>query len=105
MSYSRSRAIFFTSTTLLLLLSLIIVILYSLNLAFIWNPAADFNLLVIEIDDQYYPVPVLPDNLYIADSKLGLAFGIISLVVSLACVIFAVKLWPDEKRVSGSPTP
>jgi hypothetical protein len=101
MSYSRSRATFFLSTTLLLLLSVITVILYSLAVAFISSPIVDLSQ-VINFDRQSFPVlEVLPQNLNSASSKLALASGVISLVVSLTCVVFAVLFWPDNKRVSG----
>lgn len=98
-SYSRSRAIFFISMTLLQLLSFITVILYSLTLAFISNPIVGLSQ-VINFDRQSFPVlQVLPETLNTASAKLALASGVLSLVVSSACVIFAVFFWPDEKRV------
>jgi hypothetical protein len=100
--FSRRRATLFVSTALLLLLSILTVTLYSSTLAFISNPLADLSRRINFDQQSYPPLLVLPQNLDIASSKLVLASSIISLVVSSACVIFALLFWPDGNRVSSS---
>lgn len=98
---SRPRVAFFIAAVLLLLVSILTVTLYSSILAFISNPVADRSQL-INFDQQSYPVlQILPQNLNTASPKLALASGVISIVVSSACIIFAVLFWPDGNTVSN----
>lgn len=98
--HSRFRIAFFVSVVILLLLSMIAVSLYSSILAFVSNPIVDESEL-INFDRQSFPVlQVLPQNLNSASSELALPSNVVSLAVSLACIIFAGLFWPDGNRVS-----
>ncbi|KAH6711601.1 hypothetical protein BKA61DRAFT_578045 [Leptodontidium sp. MPI-SDFR-AT-0119] len=59
---------------------------------------------LINFDHQLYPaVEYLPTNLNTTNSKLSLASSAISLAISLICVVFAGRFWPDGKRTFPIP--
>jgi hypothetical protein len=103
-SNSWARFAFCISITLLFILSLTGAVLYGIILSYISHAVApslgDWN--------NFHPVfqkkiSILPQDLNVTSSKLALASNVISLFISMCCVIFVVFFWPNGKRVSNGP--
>jgi hypothetical protein len=100
-----ARFAFRVSIILLFILSLAGVALYGRILAFISHPVSKFP---DDTHNSFHPVfqgdiSILPLHLNVASSRLALATNVISLFISMCCMIFTIFFWPNGKRVSNLP--
>ncbi|KAJ8070359.1 hypothetical protein OCU04_000740 [Sclerotinia nivalis] len=93
---------FMTSTVILLLLSIATINFHGSILAFIsWGTLSVTE--DLHFDYKTFKIYVLPEHLDVSSSKLALASGVISLVISAACVAFEMSSWPNSKRTYPHP--